>query len=80
MRLCQRCELGEVEDETHFLLRCTQYSEVRSAHLEKLTAVIQNFNNTEENQKIAILLGEDETTAELAAHYISTCHKLRDVH
>ena len=31
-RLCQFCDLGEVEDETHFLLRCPVYYEIRGRY------------------------------------------------
>ena len=40
-RLCKYCDLNEVEDEQHFLLRCTLYDTLRR-NLLKATALETN--------------------------------------
>ena len=47
-RICQHCELNEVEDEYHLLFNCSLYSNIRSAYFEKLVHV---FHVTNENRK-----------------------------
>ena len=34
-RLCKACDQGEIEDEEHFLLRCTAYSTIRETSLDQ---------------------------------------------
>ena len=35
-RICKQCNLGEVEDELHHLLKCTFFREIRTSHLLNL--------------------------------------------
>ena len=39
-RLCELCELGEVENESHFLLYCPYYDELRTPILHEMS--VQN--------------------------------------
>ena len=50
-RLCQQCDQGVPEDEEHFLLHCPKYSSVRDTHFQRLSALIPDFNSTEEKRK-----------------------------
>ncbi len=36
-RICQKCSLGKIEDEKHYLLECTKFVVQRKEHLEKFT-------------------------------------------
>ena len=46
-RLCIYCDLNEVEDEQHFLLRCTLYEKLRR-NLLKATAMETNLLSDED--------------------------------
>ena len=44
-RLCQICNEEFIEDEKHFLLKCENYSDVRSVFLNNVLKAIQIQNN-----------------------------------
>ena len=54
-RLCLVCNNGEVEDEAHFLLRCTAYTRQRSILLEKLRDQV-SFMLLSDKAKLSIIL------------------------
>jgi hypothetical protein len=59
-RKCVYCESGEVEDESHFMLSCAAYSDLRHelwSEVERLTGAREaNFETNE--QKLNALIGE----------------------
>ncbi|XP_073411685.1 uncharacterized protein [Dendrobates tinctorius] len=77
-RLCQHCDQEALEDETHFLLHCSKYSAVRDTHFRRLSHLFPEFITMKEKEKTYILLGEEERAVEIAAQYVSECHRLRE--
>ena len=54
-RICYNCQLNEVEDEEHFLLKCTTYQGLRKKY--HMTANnINDFLNTENQENLAKFL------------------------
>ena len=54
-RLCSICKNGEVEDETHFLLNCHSYADLRTNLLTHLSE-ISTYNLNSDNQNLFPLL------------------------
>ena len=46
-RLCKYCHSSAIEDETHFLLDCDLYTDIRSTLFEKALCLDENFYNLE---------------------------------
>ena len=42
-RICNLCELNEIEDEFHFLFKCTLYNDCRNIWIEKIVKIDENF-------------------------------------
>ena len=73
-RLCQLCPQRQVETETHFLLKCDTYEELRT----KFFPTIQDFDSLCDQEKMQTILGENSTSAVEAAKYVRACHSLRE--
>ena len=56
-RICKFCDLNKVEDETHFLLQCRNYKDLRKGLINYLIST-ENINLTFGNQleKLKLLL------------------------
>ena len=55
-RLCKMCDLGEVEDEIHFLVGCSLYNKERYELLEMLRVCYSNIYNVSDLVKLKILM------------------------
>ena len=55
-RLCNFCNENTVEDETHFILHCDLYSDIRYELYEKATKVCCNFILLNDKEKMCILM------------------------
>lgn len=56
LRLCQQCDLGEIEDEIHFLLCCPKYNNERQLLFSAITQSCFNFTNLDLQQKFIWLM------------------------
>ena len=74
-RICHFCNSNEVEDERHFLLRCTAYENERRTLFSKCQSV-ENFNNANDIEKFNILLCNKSVIRSLAL-FISICFRKR---
>lgn len=72
LRVCILCNSGEVEDESHFLLHCSQYSEERNNMIYKLTPTDISPLNTKH-----ILSEYTKNSIQSVAHYIHSAFKKR---
>ena len=77
-RLCCHCTSGETETELHFLTKCEKYNHIRQLHFPKFEALTKGFLNLTDEEKLPTLLGEDTMSSNLAAVYVSACHRHRD--
>ena len=77
-RLCLICNSGEVEDETHFLLRCAEYSIERQNLFEKLLDPI-SFNLLSDKDKLNMLLNGSDMVKSTAQFIVDSFDK-RSLH
>lgn len=56
LRLCQQCNSGEVEDEKHFLLKCSKYNNERVDLYKTISESCKNFVRLDDDQKLIWLL------------------------
>jgi hypothetical protein len=75
-RICKNCELNEVEDERHFLLHCTLYTDERNVFYDYCSRTIENFFTLNANEKFVNILGCESACKQLAK-FIMTCYKKR---
>ena len=52
--LCSVCQ--EVEDEIHFLIRCTRYNSLRNEFFGKIYQISPNFTSLNDNEKYVFLM------------------------
>jgi hypothetical protein len=55
-RLCQICHNNEVEDESHFLLKCSAYQDIRDNLLYRAIATNQIFPTLSDSEKLVYLI------------------------
>ena len=77
-RLCKLCDSGEVEDESHFLLRCGLYSLERHGLISKLSDPV-SFHLLSENDKMQFLMNDQESIKS-TAQFIIDCFDKRSLH
>ena len=61
LRLCQRCNSGEVEDEIHFLLCCTNHNDDRQLLYDTISQSCANFRNLNIMEKFIWLMNCENT-------------------
>ena len=76
--LCKNCDLEEVEDESHFLLKCPLYCQQRTI----LMQTILSYTTSESEEELFIILMKSKDTAVIKAlgKYIHTPFKMREEH
>ena len=72
IRICQRCESGNVDDEIHALLHCTMFSVERENFLHEVIKVETNFQSLSDNCKLETILSK-APIVNLTAHFILQC-------
>ena len=77
-RICKNCDLDEVEDESHFLLKCPLYCQQRTT----LMTTILSYTTSESQEELFIILMKSRETAVIKAlgKYIHTAFKMREEH
>ena len=79
-RLCLYCSNQAVEDETHFLLNCTLYSEERTS-LESVIKkyIVTNFHGLTEIEKFVLIMSSDTPAViEALGRFVYSCFKKRN--
>lgn len=70
-RICNHCNLGEIEDEFHFIMRCTLYNDLRQKLFSDIQHAIFDFHNFNDNDKFIIILSaNDYDTTNTVVNYI----------
>ena len=73
-RLCERCLLGEVEDEFHFLFKCQKLDFQRTQLLEVIHKSCPNLPKLKHrDQLIWVLSSEDVSVLRAISEYIKVC-------
>ena len=53
-RYCMFCELGEIENEVHFLFYCPKYTDIREVFVNKMSSICGDFIELDDYEKIEI--------------------------
>ena len=59
-RICRECNLNEVEDEMHVLLRCEKYGDKRKEVFKKINDACRNFDILPDSEKFIYLLNSED--------------------
>ncbi|KAK3107890.1 hypothetical protein FSP39_024531 [Pinctada imbricata] len=70
-RLCRNCASGEIEDEVHVLIRCTQYTDKRQEVFETVGDICKNFNILSDENKLLYLLNSEDDTLMICVDFIN---------
>ena len=71
-RLCNKCSANVVEDELHFLLECSKFTEDRKQMLLDITNVCGNFKNLDNDNKLIWIFNlEDAELLKTVCKFIS---------
>ena len=54
-RICKLCDSDALEDEFHFLMQCSRYTEFREVLFSKSSYLIENFFSHSDNEKFVLL-------------------------
>ena len=77
-RICKNCDLGDVEDEFHFMIKCPLYNRLRQVLYEKITCKFPIFEMYDHRNKFIWLLGNLDTgVLNLVAAFVYDCFKWR---
>ena len=81
-RFCPFCiDKNEIEDETHFFLKCPKFDVVRSPFITAISQSVPNFSSlNDENRLIYLLSQQNEDIVNLTADYITNITKIRNAH
>ena len=58
-RLCQKCSLNLVEDETHFLFQCPAHASDRNKLISLSSEICLNFSTLQDNEQMIWLLNNE---------------------
>ena len=73
LRLCKECDLGETEDEEHFLLRCKAYSDIRNTFLTEISRTVPNTLTYDDSHwYIFLLTNEDKAICKALGKFVHT--------
>ena len=74
-RLCKICNMGQAEDEVHFITKCTAYSKHREVLLSEMN--LTNYNKSPEEKFIKIMKTSKDTEVIALGRYILACLQSR---
>ena len=60
-RLCDKCSAGAVEDEQHFLIKCSKFNEYRNNLFQTVNCNNKNFSQPDNYQKFFWLLTNEDS-------------------
>ena len=76
-RLCTNCNLGQVEDELHFLLVCPKYQSARDIYINSKISNQQFPNLSLDNKFMWLMSNEDLSICKSVSSYLLHCFDLR---
>ena len=76
-RVCELCRNGDIEDESHFLLKCKTYEDFRRVLFQNCYAINQNFFTLNDMEKFIYIVNCQER--ELANYLVSAWNKRRNI-
>lgn len=80
-RICQYCNLNQVEDECHLLNSCPRYNIEREVFFKNISILYKNFSTLNEKNKLIWLLNnEDFYVLNKLSIFLQTCFEIRKNH
>lgn len=76
-RLCQVCNLKEVEDEFHFVMRCKLYEQHREDLLSSLSEILNTDNFSDDEYFITIMSANDFDVVKIVARFMTAAYTMR---
>ena len=77
-RICDHCDINEVEDECHFLLRCPLYERERNDLFVKLNTIYKGFNELSNEIKFNVIMSSQNKEILMAlGYFITICFRKR---
>ena len=67
VRLCKFCNTNSIENETHFLLECELYSDLRQTLFEKALELNDSFINLNSSEKLKFLMQTKDIQFQLSS-------------
>ena len=77
-RFCNYCTLNKVEDEQHFLLECSNYTELRSTFYEKCRQENPTFDELNLEEKFIFIMNNDTMTNDCVNFVYDVFHKRKN--
>jgi hypothetical protein len=77
-RLCKVCNINEIEDEFHFVMKCSRYNTEREEFMRYINSHVKNFRILNEQNKFIYLLSAGGDIALKTAKYVASCFTKRD--
>ena len=71
-RLCELCDSGQIEDEIHFMTKCTAFTEERQQLYNNVSPYIVDFNQKSDTDRFLILMGN----ANICKITARACHEM----
>ena len=71
-RICRQCNIGSIESESHVLLDCILYQDIRDSLFVSLSSQIVDFNTFSDKDKLCHILSGDVCRKECA----KACHEI----
>ena len=65
-RKCMYCNVGQIEDEHHFIFHCSHYSHLRTPFLSKCSEIDENFQLLDDIEKFRFVLSNELIQTETA--------------
>ena len=77
-RICKFCNLNIVENETHFIIQCTKYQEIREIFIKNISVHNKQFSTlTIKEQTLYILNSNNEDVYNLVGKFLLDIYKIR---
>ena len=75
-RICELCDMDDVEDEFHFMMCCTRYNNERSSLFSTASNEYTDFFALEPDVQFYILMNDEDLTKPVA-HFLYTAYMKR---
>ena len=78
-RICELCDFDEVEDEIHFLTKCSLYETSRKSLYDKAAEIYPDFTHYDNDVKLLILMNDEDLTKYVADYLYDSYMKRNEI-
>ena len=76
-RICKFCSMNSIEDETHFLIDCDFYNDLRYDLFESASILNENFHHLNSEEKLCFLMDSDVMQFNIANYLLASFRRRR---